>query len=275
MTIKRKAFTLIELLVVIAIIALLLAILLPALNKVKAVARNLVCRTNVRSLVIGFRLYVESNDQQLLRHGEPGKDENLWMMEIEGQVGKVDKVRYCPSTKLNPQSPPFIWPNGMGSSQLTWIWPYNIFDSSGNPIAPGNVTSEQAEYGSYAHNYWLYGDDSGYFMSLEEWKSSSWQTASPPNSSSVPIFVDCKWVDLFPRYTDTCPAVYNLSSDGGGGMLRAMMSRHGDSINVGFMDGHAESVRLKDLWGLKWSKSFNTLGEQTRDDDSPIYQRDK
>ena len=86
---RRKAFTLIELLVVIAIIALLLAILVPSLSKVKENAKTTVCRTNVRSLVLGFRLYVESNDQKLLRHGIPGVDENLWMMEIRDQVGDV------------------------------------------------------------------------------------------------------------------------------------------------------------------------------------------
>lgn len=63
---QKKGFTLIELLVVIAIIALLLAILLPGLNKVKDSAKSLVCRTNIRSLTTGLKLHVESNDQKLL-----------------------------------------------------------------------------------------------------------------------------------------------------------------------------------------------------------------
>ncbi len=57
---KKKGFTLIELLVVIAIIAMLLAILMPALNKVKRLAQRLVCATNLKGL--GTAMIVYSND---------------------------------------------------------------------------------------------------------------------------------------------------------------------------------------------------------------------
>ncbi len=59
---KRRAFTLIELLVVIAIIGLLLAIVIPALNKAKEVARELICKTNIRNYALVGRLYLEDND---------------------------------------------------------------------------------------------------------------------------------------------------------------------------------------------------------------------
>jgi prepilin-type N-terminal cleavage/methylation domain-containing protein/prepilin-type processing-associated H-X9-DG protein len=62
---EKKAFTLIELLVVIAIIALLLAILMPALGKVKAIAKQVVCSTNVRQNGQAFHLYASDNDDEL------------------------------------------------------------------------------------------------------------------------------------------------------------------------------------------------------------------
>ncbi len=58
----RKGFTLIEILVVIAIIALLMAILTPALRKAKENARQTICRSNLRDIGLGLFLYLQSND---------------------------------------------------------------------------------------------------------------------------------------------------------------------------------------------------------------------
>jgi prepilin-type N-terminal cleavage/methylation domain-containing protein/prepilin-type processing-associated H-X9-DG protein len=59
---KRKAFTLIELLVVIAIIALLMAILMPALQRVKRQARTIVCRKNLSQYGLASRMYLDDFD---------------------------------------------------------------------------------------------------------------------------------------------------------------------------------------------------------------------
>ena len=66
---RKKGFTLIELLVVIAIIAMLLAILMPALGKVKKLAERLVCATNLRGLTTAGVIYSNDADGNFPRQG--------------------------------------------------------------------------------------------------------------------------------------------------------------------------------------------------------------
>jgi prepilin-type N-terminal cleavage/methylation domain-containing protein/prepilin-type processing-associated H-X9-DG protein len=62
----RKAFTLIELLVVIAIIAILLAILMPALSRVKEQGKRAACLSNLKQLQLSWSMYADENDDKIV-----------------------------------------------------------------------------------------------------------------------------------------------------------------------------------------------------------------
>ena len=122
-----KGFTLIELLVVISIIALLISILMPALNIAREQARLTVCKVNLRSVGLGLRLYEEDNDgllppQYILWGGSavPGESspfESVVAYHGDGsnpepipvqlgllyESGVLDNARvfYCPSMELS------------------------------------------------------------------------------------------------------------------------------------------------------------------------------
>lgn len=95
---KRCAFTLVELLTVVAIIALLLAIIMPAMRRVKMHAKRLVSKNNMRQIGIAVSLYAEDNRGQfpLTTHTE-SDEHKTWIYTLAPYLGNVDAVRICPA----------------------------------------------------------------------------------------------------------------------------------------------------------------------------------
>ena len=92
MNCKRHAFTLIELLVVIAIIALLMAVLMPALQRVKEQAKSVVCLSNLKQWGLVLNFYADDNNGFFMA----GAGNYFEWMEPAEPYYKASDMRYCP-----------------------------------------------------------------------------------------------------------------------------------------------------------------------------------
>lgn len=89
---RRGGFTLIELLVVIGIIAVLVAILLPALHAARVQAMDVVCKNNLRQWGLGIQMYVDSAKGELPEKGPDGSNTNTNFFGPSGGVAGYDDV---------------------------------------------------------------------------------------------------------------------------------------------------------------------------------------
>ena len=107
MTGQKRGFTLIELLVVIAIIAVLMGVLMPALQRVKRQAQSAVCRSNLKQWGLVFNLYCHDNNQSFPQsvagHGVNARD--AWILGATRPYYEALEMRMCPTSRPSNREP--------------------------------------------------------------------------------------------------------------------------------------------------------------------------
>ncbi len=261
--IKSKGFTLIELLVVIAVIAILAALLMPALSRARNAARRVACMSNVRQVGLGLMMYADENDDR-------------WPFHMG------DYPSYCPRNGTCQDLPdPSL--GGATSSQIFsalidggYIDNKELFSCPGNPVdinldSPRKCISPYVEgegeviaYGGRDSDGYQYekggGPDTvGYII----------DTYMPARNRLHPMravlagrLSGHKFHDWREGEGDYEVAAYSY--------IDTWQANHGSGVNVLFADGHVEYVRAKEQ-ETPDGDSFEAIANPHIEEDTNIY----
>ena len=247
---KQKGFTLIELLVVISIIALLMAILMPSLQRVRKQAKTVACRSNVKQWGLIWAMYTDENQSKF-----PDYLGYLWMMRL---------VEYYSDSKIRNTT--LTAKNSSNSKKLLYCPMTTKTIREGAPVRYSIISDASKHLGSYALNQWIYYSDvtsSG--LELDEY----WRNTNHRGLNNIPLMADGAWrPDGQPCETDTPPTYdgerQTRIGPAGDEMRIFCINRHDGFINALFMDWTVRKVGLKELWTLKWHRDYETAGPWTK-----------
>ena len=228
---KVKGFTLIELLVVISIVVLLMAILLPALQRVRRQAKAVACQSNLRQWGVIFSMYANDNRGTLPRHISSGP--HLWPTELRTYSSDSNDLLLCPMatrSKIRPDNPYMImdsWLRVAGSKSTAWEYRFTF--------GPEQVVHFSGSYGVNVYLHWFPID--------------RLYPGSPRNN--VPVLLDCIYLEGRPMHHDD-PPEYEGQIDRFDNMKYFCINRHDAGVNSLFLDWSVRKVGLKELWTLRW-----------------------
>jgi prepilin-type processing-associated H-X9-DG protein len=255
--------------VVIAVIAMLMAILLPALARARNQARAVACQSNLRQWGQILAMYTDENDGHLPYGSWPVA---VWLLrgatrcEVDDpdaptrqQPAHTEGIKRCPMATENP-------PGGVGGIGAA------AFDGSHwfVEVDVGATTFQSWESlwppprfrASYGFNEWLIQGRFGPFH-IYSVRSHCLNVDALRGRAAIPALLDCTRPCADPRAWERPPEL-GAAPRSAIEMEQFCLDRHNGYVNGLFLDWSARKVGLKELWTLKWHRHYDTAGPWTK-----------
>lgn len=236
---NRKAFTLIELLVVISVIVLLMALLLPALQKARRQSKTVFCQVNLHHWGIAFSTYANDYNGRLPNPFPNGAGNNVWPYALRTYYSDSNDSLLCPEA-ISP-----------------WIRPDNPFQVSNFTQRLFGSTAAAWEYSYEPPKSPKVRFSGSYGISRFVGSSRMADNRYPRRAirNNVPVLLDCVYMDALPFPSDD-PPEFEDDISGWSDMKYFCINRHDGGINSLFLDWSARKVGLKELWTFRWDPVF-------------------
>jgi prepilin-type N-terminal cleavage/methylation domain-containing protein/prepilin-type processing-associated H-X9-DG protein len=233
---RKRAFTLVELFVVIAIIAILAALLLPALTRAKESGRTTRCVQNVRQIGLSVALYIDDYHSYppSLFAVAPTEAQGRWFQKLAPYLlnqkwGDPNSVWKCPSYKFDvlEREPGGEAVAGYGCYAYTASYPFSL---SSNPLSFGDLRKPSC---------YLSESDVVMPSEMSVIGDSDLRDFSPIANYGVGV---AGIPNLWPVTVKTGSDLWTLK------LGAAFQSRHSRSFNIQFCDGHMARIQHDRFW---------------------------
>ena len=259
---KTKAFTLIELLVVIAIIAILFAIIVPALNVAKKHAATTVCLSNTKNLSLGWFMYSGENDGGIMSADEGGTERSgKW-------IGWCGVPRNASGAAMgNTQTdPPVLDEDEIRGIELGVLYPYVKMPKAYHCPADNvrvSIYDHTKIFVSYSIAMCLNGYPSN--DSSKQITRLTQITQPARRYNFVEAGEPRNW-NAGHHFVIGSPEVTNLDIWQWWGPIAI---NHSDSSVLGFCDGHSERRKWRDKFTIDWVDKILKQGVSTYGTQAP------